>query len=126
MAAAESESDVQQHIQIAAVHYNCFLMRNNSGALKDMTGRLVRYGLGNVSKQHNDKIKSSDLIGFTIIGARAIFTAIEVKAPGWKMIPSDKRAYAQKNFIDWVNMHGGIAGFCTNVDDFKALMTANV
>lgn len=133
----ESESDVQQHIQIAAVHYNCFLMRNNSGALKDATGRLVRYGLGNISQKHNDQIKSSDLIGFTIRNGVAVFTAIEVKEPGWnpklkidresfEVSYKDPREAAQNNFIQWVIAKGGIAGFCASVADFKKLMESHV
>ena len=118
----ESESDVQQHIQIAAVHHQCFLMRNNSGALKDATGRWVFYGLGNISKKHGEHIKSSDLIGFTIRNGDAIFTAVEVKPPGWKYSDRDKRATAQLAFINWVKSKGGIAGFCTSVDDFTELM----
>jgi len=41
---------VSQEIQIQARHYDCTLMRNNAGACIDNTGRLVRYGLGNLSK----------------------------------------------------------------------------
>lgn len=109
------ESEVQQKIQIAAVHYGCHLMRNNSGALKDLTGRPVRYGLGNISSQHNDKIKSSDLIGFTIRDGRAIFTAIEVKRTDWIFDPEkmDKREKAQFAFLKWVKSNGGFAGFAT-------------
>lgn len=121
----ESESDIQQHIQIAAMQYNCRLMRNNSGALKDVTGRLVRYGLGNVSKQHSDNIKSSDLIGFTIIKGVAVFTAIEVKRADWKYTGT-AREVAQRAFITWVHTNGGIASFCTSVNEFKALMERHV
>lgn len=122
----ESESDIQQHIQIAAMHYDCHLMRNNSGALPDATGRPVRYGLGNVSKEHNDRIKSSDLIGFTIIKDVAVFTAVEVKKADWKFNPNDKREAAQFAFINWVINNGGIASFCNSVDEFKALMELHV
>ena len=58
-----SESEAQQRIQIELVKYDCQLLRNNSGAFKDETGRVVFFGLGNTSKQRNDLIKSSDLIG---------------------------------------------------------------
>lgn len=123
---AESESDIQQKIQIAAVHYNCFLMRNNSGALKDATGRLVRYGLGNDSEKRTAHIKSSDLIGFTIRNGVAVFTAIEVKRGDWIFSALDKRARAQLAFLQWVISKGGIAGFCKSVDEFKDLMAPHV
>lgn len=121
-----SESDIQQHILIEAMNYNCRLMRNNSGALKDTTGRLVRYGLGNDSAVRNSQIKSSDLIGFTIIHGVAVFTAIEVKRSDWKYSDNDQRSRAQNAFITWVKTCGGIAGFCASVDDFKALMERHV
>jgi hypothetical protein len=114
---SKSEAEIQAEIQIKCVGLGANLMRNNSGALKDANGRLVRFGLANVSKHHNDRIKSSDLIGFTrvvvtpqMVGKTlAVFTAIEVKEEEWK--PSnDKREQAQRAFVDWVKSHGGIAG----------------
>lgn len=130
MAAAESESDVEQFIKMDAVQFGCQLMRNNSGALKDLTGRLVRYGLGNDSKARNDKIKSSDEIGFTrivitpeMVGRTiAVFTAIEVKAPGWVFNARDKREAAQLAFIEWIRAAGGIAGFAESVDTFRNIL----
>ena len=61
----KSESEIQQLIQIEGPRVDCILMRNNSGALPDKNGRTVRYGLGNISREHSDRIKSSDLIGIT-------------------------------------------------------------
>jgi len=128
----KSESEIQQKIQIEAPHFNCILMRNNSGALLDAEGRLVRFGLGNVSKQHQDNIKSSDLIGFTkviitpeMIGKTvAIFTAIEVKKEDWNINKKlDKRETAQMNFINWIKNNGGIAGFCNCVQQLKEIFT---
>ena len=127
----KDESTVQQEIQIKAMHYSCHLMRNNSGALEDKDGRPVRYGLGNVSKAHNDKIKSSDLIGFTkvvitpeMVGQTvAIFTAIEVKKEDWDMQKNfDAREIAQEAFIKWVNNNGGIAFFANHIDDLNNLI----
>lgn len=123
----KSEAEIQQLIQIEGPHHGCILMRNNSGAMKDETGRLVRYGLGNVSPKQN--IKSSDLIGITtvvvtqdMVGKRiGIFTAIEVKSEEWKPSGKDKREQAQRNFIDWVIKCGGIAGFANSLDSFKGL-----
>jgi len=127
----KDEAQVQQEIQLHARGHHCHLMRNNSGALKDETGRLVRYGLGNVSKQHNDKIKSSDLIGYTkititpeMVGLEiAVFTAVEVKKENWNEDKKfDKRETAQSNFINWVVMNGGFAGFANHIDKLVTII----
>ncbi len=124
-----SESEIQQKIQMEAVPLWVHLMRNNSGAFKDATGRFVRFGLDNTSAKRNEQIKSSDLIGFTqvVIGPEhvgklfAVFTAIEVKSEDWK--PStDKREKAQRAFIDWVIAKGGIAGICNSVESFRKII----
>ncbi len=127
----DSESIAQQKIMVEAVHYGCVLMRNNSGACIDENGRLVRYGLGNYSKQAQSKIASSDLIGITkvkitqnMVGSEiGIFTAVEVKKENWKINKKlNKREQAQSNFIDWVNSMGGRAGFCNSVDTLGKIL----
>ena len=127
----KDEGVVQQEIQIAARHLNSHLMRNNSGAAQDETGRVVRYGLGNISKQHQDRIASSDLIGITqvkitpeMVGRTlGVFTAIEVKRENWNSEKKlDKRETAQKNFIDWVLSLGGFAGFCNNSNRVREIV----
>lgn len=123
MGVLKSESEVQQLIQLEAAKYGCILMRNNNGAgmFKDEdTGQesYVRFGLGNISKDHNERMKSSDLIG--IMQGR--FIAIEVKKEGWKFNPKMKREQAQLAFINFVIAHNGIAGFCASVDDFLNLI----
>ena len=125
-----NEDLVSQQIQLEAPKSGVVLMRNNTGAMQDVTGRVVRYGLMNASSEQNSKIKSSDFIGITpiiitpdMVGKTiGVFTAIEVKASNWSFKPTDTRACAQKNFIDWVVSLGGIAGFCTSVDSFRALI----
>lgn len=125
-----SEAEVQAHIQITGPMHGCMLMRNNSGALKDDTGRVVRYGLGNVSKQYNDKIKSADLIGFTCrviqpddVGKTfAIFTAVECKRLDWRPSATDARESAQLAFINWIRNHGGYAGFANSIESFKRIL----
>ncbi len=124
------ESEIQQLIQLDARSIDCHLMRNNSGALEDKTGRLVRFGLNNISQSVNDSIKSSDLIGFTRVlitpehvgQVLAVFTAIEVKREDWKPSPVDKRERAQFAFLQWVNSFGGIAGFANSVAAFRRVM----
>mgnify|MGYP003649269224 CR=1 FL=1 len=127
----KDESTVSQEIQIQAMHHACTLMRNNSGACIDNTGRLVRYGLGNISKAQTAQIASSDLIGITkvvitpeMVGQTlGVFTAVEVKREDWK---EDKkfsgRERAQNNFIKWVKSHGGYGGFANSVDKLKEII----
>jgi hypothetical protein len=101
-------------------------MRNNSGAYKDATGRLVRYGLDNTSATRNKNIKSSDLIGFTVVEVTpemvgqklAVFTAVEVKDPNWRYSSKDQRAVAQNNFLNWIASFGGIAFFANSLETF--------
>ena len=125
----KSESEIQQLVQIEGPFHGCVLMRNNSGSFVDKDGRHVRFGLGNVSKRQSENIKSSDLIGITsvivtpdMVGRRiAVFTALEVKAEGWKPSNSNKREHAQMNFINWVKSLGGIAAMVSSVDEFRGL-----
>lgn len=128
----KDEGIVQQEVQMEAMKYQCTLMRNNSGAAVDNTGRLVRYGLGNISKKHSDKIKSSDLIGITkvvitpdMVGQTlGVFTAIEVKKESWNPEKKlDKRETAQQNFITWVKSLGGYAGFANSVDNLRDVLS---
>jgi len=125
------ESQVSEEIQIDAVRYGTILMRNNSGACIDETGRSVRFGLGNISKKHNDKIKSSDLIGITkivitqeMVGKTiGVFTAVEVKKEDWNIDKKfDKRELAQSAFMKWVRSMGGLAGFANSIESLKNIM----
>ena len=119
------ESEVSQEVQIGARHHSCTLMRNNSGCLPDVNGTPVRFGLGNISKKHNYKIKSSDLLGITpvlitkeMVGMTlGVFTAVETKKEAWNPDKKlDARENAQNNFINWVRSLGGFAGFANSVD----------
>ena len=125
-----SESVIQQEIMMEGPRFNNLLLRNNSGAFKDADGRLVRFGLGSVSKKHSDVIKSSDLIGMTtfvvtpeMVGmVMGQFTAVEVKREGWKRNLNDKRENAQEAFIDLVRSKGGCAGFVSNEQQYRDMM----
>ncbi len=91
--------------------------RNNIGAYRDQTGRVIRYGVGNPG--------GSDLIGWTPVlithemvgGMLGVFTAIEVKAPRGR--PTE----AQLNFLRQVQLGGGIAGIARSTQDALALLT---
>lgn len=124
------ESTVQQQIRLDAAYNNIEMWRNNNGACVDATGRHIRYGLCNESKQSSEKIKSSDLIGVTpvfitpdmvgkVIG---VFTAIECKPSDWNFDNNDKRAVAQSAFHDIVKKAGGFAGFARNIMEFKKIV----
>jgi hypothetical protein len=126
----KDESTVQQEVQIQAMHYGCTLMRNNSGAATDATGRLIRYGLGHTSSKQ--QFKSSDLIGFTkvvitpeMVGQTvAIFTAFEVKKEGWNENKKlDEHETKQNNFLQWIAANGGIASFVSSVGKLKEIFT---
>jgi hypothetical protein len=114
-----SESAAQAAIREAAAYIGITLFRNNSGALPDKTGRIVRFGLHNETAQANAAAKSSDLIGWHEPSGR--FVSIEVKAPGWRG-PRTDRELAQQRWIDAVRRAGGIAGFATCVGDLYAVV----
>jgi hypothetical protein len=122
------ESGVTSHIRLDAAQQGVFLLRNNSGGFYDETGRFVRYGLGGFTDR--DKKASSDYIGITpvfvtpdMVGTVVgVFTAVEMKPEGWKILPSDKRALYQRNFHDIVIQSGGFAGFATNVPEFRRII----
>lgn len=121
-AAGQSEAALQQQVRLEAARRGMWLMRNNSGACEDKDGRMIRYGLCNDSKQMNEQIKSSDLIGITPVVCRCgwrhgVFTAWECKKPGWHLTPGDKRGQAQLVFIQRVVSLGGIGKFVTRLED---------
>lgn len=107
-----NETNLMNAIMLA--QHGCRLFRNNTGAIKDSEGRLVRFGLCK---------GSSDLIGFKpvtvtpdMVGKTvAVFVAVEVKTPNGKATPE------QVNFVNRVKEHGGIAGIARSVDDVLAI-----
>ena len=109
-----NEAYVQNKIRLAVASGDVRLFRNNTGALLDMQGRLVKFGLCK---------GSSDLIGFRsititpdMVGQKiAVFSAIEVKDKG-------KATVDQKNFINIINNAGGYAGVAKNVNDAKKIL----
>jgi hypothetical protein len=111
-----SELDVQNTIRVEGAKVGLRLWRNNSGALTDVEGRLVRFGLGNDSPKTNKTFKSSDLIGVQEGTGR--FVAIECKAKGWKYHGTN-REVAQLNYINCIKRSGGLACFAASWDDVK-------
>lgn len=124
------ESATASHIRLDAARNGVDLWRNNVGACQDQHGRVIRYGLCNDSKVICDRVKSSDFIGITpmmitpdMVGCTVgVFTAIETKATGWTLRPSDKRGLAQKAFHDIVIKSGGFAGFASTIEHFRKII----
>lgn len=120
------ETQVQAEVRLAyAAKGGVKLWRNNSGAFKDATGRVVRYGLGNESPAISKVLKSADLIGWRtvtitpdMIGQQvAVFLSIECKREGWKPSDTDERETAQRRWANEVNRAGGEARFISDADE---------
>ncbi len=124
-----SEANSQSLIRLSAASADCPLWRNNSGACKDVNNRMIRYGLGNDSKNINEVWKSSDLIGITPITIQShhvgrllgVFTALEIKHSGWNGVKND-RERAQMNFLNDVISHGGFGAFCRSSEEYVRLL----
>ncbi len=115
------EVDLQKLLRVnARSQHRSLLFRNNSGCLPNpATGVPIRFGLGNDSPATNTIFKSSDLIGITSVECKCghvhgVFTAIEVKKPGWKPNHGDSTYNAQRNFIETIQQNGGLAGFVSS------------
>lgn len=117
------EAEIQARVRLAYSRKgNVKLWRNNNGAFKDATGRVVRYGLGNESKLISDVLKSHDLIGWKtititpdMVGQKvAVFLSVECKREGWVPNENDNREQAQRRWADLVNEAGGEARFVSD------------
>lgn len=117
-----SEAAVQAAVRLEAPTKGVRLYRNNVGVLKDLTGRPVRYGLANDSKQLNEVLKSGDLIGWrpvliepAHVGTTiAQFVSRECKPVGWRYGDTEHER-AQLAWAELVTVAGGDAAFCTGV-----------
>lgn len=94
-----SEANIQNDILVALSKAGATVWRNNTGALQDKTGRLVRYGLCK---------GSSDIIGICPDGR---FLAVEVKKTTGRVTEDQVR------FIDAVRAKGGRSGVARSVED---------
>lgn len=127
MTKTASEARVQSLIRLEAGRDPTLkLWRNNVGVLVDKTGRPVRYGLANDTKEINGKIKSGDLIGWRSVTVTpdmvgrtiAVFVSRECKPEGWTPAPPTNLALfaheaAQREWARLVNHAGGDARFAT-------------
>ena len=117
----KSEAWASSMMLLEASRNGVRMFRNNSGALKDKDGRLVRFGLGNTSRDVNDVFKSPDYLGWRPViiqpqhvGYRFGLTTLrEMKAPGWQFNPDDAHEQAQWQFLAMAAADGCDAAFCT-------------
>lgn len=115
-----SETRQQSLVLMEAAEKGIHLFRNNVGALKDLRGIPVRYGLANESKKQNELIKSADLIGWQpvviqqwMVGYKiAQFLSVEMKEEGWTF-SGDDHENAQQAWVELVLSAGGRALFAT-------------
>ena len=113
--ARSDELAIQNAIRRAHGSGPARLWRNNTGALKDANGRLVRYGLCP---------GSSDLIGLRrititpdMVGQQlAVFAAVEVKGERGRATPE------QVAFLEHITAAGGLAGIARSVDDAQSIL----
>lgn len=115
------EDYAQSLIRREAPRRGWALFRNNVGALKDLRGIPVRFGLANDSKEMNKVIKSADLIGLRPVlilpehvgSTIGQFVSIEAKHPGWKPGEDPVREKAQTAWAGLIRSKGGLAVFST-------------
>jgi len=120
-----SEGYVQSAVRLEAPYHDVWLHRNNVGVLEDKTGRPVRYGLANDSKQLNEVCKSGDLIGVRkvlitppMVGSYiGQFVSRECKHASWTWTGSPRET-AQLNWALAVTRYGGDARFVTGSGSF--------
>jgi hypothetical protein len=111
-----TEAALMRRIMLALSRAGAVVFRNNQGALKDATGRLVRYGVCQPG--------GADVIGWRsievtpeMVGQRvALFAAVEVKTLTGRLTP------AQRQFLDAVRSAGGIAGVARSEDEAVRLL----
>lgn len=116
-----SESNVQSRIRLAAPQNGMKLWRNNRGALLDVRGVPVRFGLANDTPQLGERLASHDLIGWrrvvispAMVGTMiAQFVSIECKREGWKPGEHPEREEAQFRWGALIMAEGGYSKFAT-------------
>jgi hypothetical protein len=110
-----SEQAIQQQIRLELGQGPVRLWRNNTGALRDERGRLVRYGLCP---------GSSDLIGLRQLRIQeqhlglelGVFCALEIKTGSGRLTPE------QRQFLEMVSNRGGFAGVARSVEEARDIL----
>jgi hypothetical protein len=113
----KSEQAIQQEIRLRLSRGSVRLLRNNTGVLKDKTGRPVQFGLAK---------GSGDLIGWRtvtvtpeMVGQKvAQFVSLEVKTPTGRVRPEQER------WRQVVAEAGGVAAVVRSVEDAERALGA--
>ena len=112
---ANAETMLQQNIRLALGKLpGVRMFRNSVGQAETSDGRVIQFGLCR---------GSSDLVGYVsteitpdMVGKRvAIFTSIEIKTKHGRV------SELQQNFIDRVQLDGGISGVARSIEEAEAL-----
>ena len=101
---ANAETNLQAQIMMALSDAGHTPFRNNTGAFKDKSGRLVRYGVGGKG--------GPDL---WVICKDGIACGIEVKTATGRL------SKEQENFLSWIRSKGGRSGVARSVADALAI-----
>lgn len=125
-----SEAANQQQIRLMIGAAGMLPLRNNVGACQDQSGRLIRYGLMNESKELNKRFKSSDLviprpvlITEQMVGqVVGVFCSIEAKHSDWKYSENDDHSVAQQRWHELIRSYGGWSGFARSVDEARGIL----
>lgn len=114
-----SEAHVDSLISLEASEKDILWMRNNVGACQDKTGRVIRYGLLNESKQMNEQTKSPDRVGIRRVvvtpdmvgGVIGQFVAREIKHATWTGRTLSPHEQAQLRCLQLFTLYGADASF---------------
>ena len=131
------EAKATEAVRLSAPKHNARIFRNNSGGCLDKTGRMIKFGLGNDGSKASKQLKFGDYVGFTpivitpdMVGQTiAVFTNLEIKPDGdmqktlTKACSQGTREYFQWKTCEFVKSFGGLAGFVTNENDVKQVLT---
>lgn len=128
-----SEAYVQSAARLEAARLGAYLWRNNVGAGVLDSGSFIRFGLANESKKQNERIKSSDHIGWDVLTVQphhvglkiARFDSFEYKSQDWTFTGTP-RELAQLEWLVLVEASGGVAAFVTDPLQVKQLLTPPV
>jgi hypothetical protein len=110
-----SEQNIQQRIRLACSRGPVRLWRNNTGKLRDDSGRLVTFGLCPGSSDligYRSVTITPEMVGQTV----AVFAAVEVKAP------RGRPTAEQTAFLEHVSAAGGLAGIARSVEEADEIL----